>query len=145
MGNVHVCNIGISSTHGKELPGQLSFHHEYKRSHIETNVRHICKIGVRTRWNLWSGNNWLGKSFMEVFVIDWWRKSCQSSAHKSLRLLRFCIVPLKDEREPPNKRCMGRQIGVVQKFTGIQRLGQNWRRANGIRVEYFPKIQCVAA
>ena len=36
---------------------------------------------------------------------------------------------------------MGRQIGVVQKFTGIQRLGQNWRRANGIRVAYFPRIQ----
>ena len=29
--------------HGKELLGQLSFHHEYKRPHIETNVRHICK------------------------------------------------------------------------------------------------------
>ena len=44
--NVHVCNIGISSIHRKELLGQLSFHHEYKRLHIETNVRHICKIGV---------------------------------------------------------------------------------------------------
>ena len=46
MGNVHVCNIGISSIHGKELPGQSSFHHKYERSHIETNVRHIYKIGV---------------------------------------------------------------------------------------------------
>ena len=47
MGNVRVCNIGISSIDGKELiTGQLSFHHEYKRSHIETNVRHICKISV---------------------------------------------------------------------------------------------------
>ena len=44
--NVHVCNNGISRIHGKELPGQLSFHHEDKRSHIETNVRHICKISV---------------------------------------------------------------------------------------------------
>ena len=35
MGNVHVCNIGISSVHGKELFGQLSFHHEYRRPHIE--------------------------------------------------------------------------------------------------------------
>ena len=46
MENVHVCNIGISSIHGKELPGQLPFHREYKRSHNETNVRHIYKIGV---------------------------------------------------------------------------------------------------
>ena len=59
MGNVHVCNIGISSIHGKELLGQLSFHHEYKRPHIE--IRHICNISVWTRWDLWSGNNWLGK------------------------------------------------------------------------------------
>ena len=31
MVNVHVCNIGISSIHGKELPGQMSFHHEHKK------------------------------------------------------------------------------------------------------------------
>ena len=36
-------------------------------------------------------------------------------------------------------------LGIVQKFTGIQKLGQNGRRANGIRREYFPKIQYVAA
>ena len=64
MVNVHVCNIGISSIHGKELPGQSSFHHKYERSHIETNVRHIWKISVRARWDLWTGNNWLGKSFL---------------------------------------------------------------------------------
>ena len=35
MGKVHVCNIGISSIRGNELLGQSSFHHEYKRPHIE--------------------------------------------------------------------------------------------------------------
>ena len=40
---------------------------------------------------------------------------------------------------------MGTKIGVVQKFTGIQNLGHNWWWANGIRVEYLPKIQYVAA
>ena len=30
MVNGHVCNIGISGIHGKELLRQLSFHHEYK-------------------------------------------------------------------------------------------------------------------
>ena len=44
--NVHGCNNGISSIHGKELPEQLSFHREYKRPHTETNVRHFYKIGV---------------------------------------------------------------------------------------------------
>ena len=30
MENVHVCNVGISSIHWKEIPGQLSFHHKYE-------------------------------------------------------------------------------------------------------------------
>ena len=46
MVNVRVFNNGSSSIHGEELPGKLPFHREYKRSHIETNVRHIYKIGV---------------------------------------------------------------------------------------------------
>ena len=29
----------------EELLRQLAFHQEYKRSHNETNVRHICEIG----------------------------------------------------------------------------------------------------
>ena len=44
--NVHVCNIGTSSIHWKELLRQLAFHQEYKRPHNETNVWHICQIGV---------------------------------------------------------------------------------------------------
>ena len=46
LGNVHGCNNGISGTHGKEVPEQLTFHREYKRSHTQTNVRHIYKNGV---------------------------------------------------------------------------------------------------
>ena len=34
-------------------------------------------------------------------------------------------IDWEDSRELPIKHFMGRQIGVVQKFTGIQRLGQN--------------------
>ena len=44
--NVHDCNNGFSSIHGKELPEQLSIHREHNRSHTQTNVRHIYKIGV---------------------------------------------------------------------------------------------------
>ena len=47
--NVHVFNIGVICIHGKELLRQLAFHQEYKRSHDETDVRHIWEIGVRTR------------------------------------------------------------------------------------------------
>ena len=34
----------------------------------------------------------IGKINQEIFVFDWWWKSYQSSAHKGLRLFRFCIV-----------------------------------------------------
>ena len=34
-------NIGIICIHGKELLRQLAFHQEYRRCHIETDVRHI--------------------------------------------------------------------------------------------------------
>ena len=54
------------------------------------------KIGVRTRWDLWSENNWLGRLFMEVLVFVWWWTSHQSSAHKGPRLFRFCIVSWLD-------------------------------------------------
>ena len=33
LGNFHLCNIGISSIHGKELPEQLSIHCEHDISH----------------------------------------------------------------------------------------------------------------
>ena len=46
IGNVHVCNNGISSIYERELPEQLSVHCKHDGSHTETNVRHIYKIGV---------------------------------------------------------------------------------------------------
>ena len=57
LGNVHDCNNGIGSFHGKELPEQLSIHCKHNRSHTQTNVRHIYKIGVWTRWDLWCEYN----------------------------------------------------------------------------------------
>ena len=59
-------NNGITSIHGKELPDQLSIHREHDRSHTQTNVRHIYKIGVWARWDLWIGNNCLGKSLLAM-------------------------------------------------------------------------------
>ena len=91
LGTVHDCDNGSSSIHGKESPEQLSIHCEHNRSHTQTHVRHVHKVGVWTRWDLWIGNNWLGKSFMEMSVIDWRRKSHQSSTHEG-PLLELCVV-----------------------------------------------------
>ena len=82
---------------------------------------------------------------MEVFIFGWWWRSHQSLAHKGSRIVRFCIMLWKGEREPTIKLCMGRQMDVVQKFTGIQSFGQNWWWTNGIRVEYLPRIHHIAA
>ena len=130
--NVHDCNNGIRSIHGKELAEQLSIHRKHKRSH--THVRHIHKIVVWTRWHLWLGNNRLGKSFMEILVIDCWRKSSQSSTHEGPRLFRTVL-------------CFGkiRQIGMVQSISKLQKLWQNRWWANVIRVEYLPRIHHIAA
>ena len=92
-----------------------------------------AKLVSEQDWDLWSVNNWLGKLFMEVFVFDWWWTSHQSSAHKCPRVFRFCIVSWWDTPKLPIKHCMGTKIGVVQKYTGIQNLRQNWWWVNGIR------------
>ena len=93
LGTVMTVTMESAVFMGKELPEQLSIHCEHNRSHTQTNVRHIYKIGIWTRWDLWIGNNWLGESFMEIPVIDWWLKSYQSSTHEGLRLFGFCVVP----------------------------------------------------
>ena len=87
----------------------------------------------------------LGRFFMESVIFGQWWRSHQSLACKSQRIFRFCFVSWKDKREPWIKYGMGRQIGVVQKFTGIQNVGHNWWWADGIRVEYFPKVHHISA
>ena len=61
---------------------------------------------------------------MEVFSLVG-DEEVISLLHKGLRILRFCIMPWKGEREPTIKHCMGRKIDVVQKFTRVQSVGQN--------------------
>ena len=70
---------------------------------------------------------------MEVFIFGWWWTSHQSLAHEGLRILRFCIMSWKGEREPRIKHCRGRQIDVVQKFNRIQSFGD---RIDGEPMEF---------
>ena len=44
----------------------------------------------------------------------------------------------KVESEPNIKYCLGRTVGMVQRFITMLNFGHNRRRANGIRVEYLP-------
>ena len=65
--NVHDCNYRTSSIHEKELPEQLSIHRKHERSHTQTNVRHVYKIGVWARWDLWIG--WENHSWKYLSLI----------------------------------------------------------------------------
>ena len=106
MGNVHVFNIGVICIHGKELLRQLAIHQEYKRSHSETDVRHIREIGVRTspNANSISRRNWRkclagGRCFDVLrvsIVIPLGRRGWSDPQHRSRRRV---------SRRPPLCHC----------------------------------------
>ena len=92
-----------------------------------------------------SGQDSLGKTFMETSVIDWWRNRYQSSTRKTLRLLRFCVVSWKVHQHPQSNQALKEKIGRIitdksyRDYDGIN--GEPDR----IRVEYFHRIHNVAA
>ena len=129
LGNVHDWNNGISRIHKKELPEQLSIHRNHKRSHTQTNFRHIYEIGVWPRWDL---NNWLGKSFMEIPDINWWRKNYQFSAREGLRLFRFCIVSWEDPTNPESNEAWEQRLG----WNKSSQIYRNLDRIDGEPMEF---------
>ena len=53
--NVHGCDDEYDDMHGKEFLNCSKFHHEFQRSHFETNVRHHCESGGRKkRSTIWT-------------------------------------------------------------------------------------------
>ena len=133
--------------HGKESLRQFQFHQRYReQSHFETDVWHIWKVDSRTvGWDLCCVSNHLGKFSMENIYFRWWWRSHQSIACKGFCIFRFCVMPWKVASESNIKYCLWRKVELVQRFTTIQNFGHNWRRADGIRVEYFPRIHHIAA
>ena len=111
----------------------------------------ILKISLSPR-NWWMTmkksmvwTNSLGKEFMETTVIDWSWNNYQSSAHKSVCLLRFCVMPREDpstsrfQRSLEEQNCKGHDRG---------KLHRSWRyqwRVDWIRVEHLPRIHNVAS
>ena len=77
---------------------------------------------------------WLVKKELSIF-------SAQRST--SFQIL-YCVF-VRYTRTPPIERCTGTKIGMVQIISGKKKLWQNRLWADGIRVEYFPRIQYVAA
>ena len=88
--------------------------------------------------------SWENSPWRQLSLVD--DEEVISLSHaKVLCIFRFCVMLWKGESEPSIKYCLGRTVGLVQRFTTIQNVGHNWRRADGIRVEYFPRIHHTAA
>ena len=90
-----------------------------------------------------TGENLTWKQMFEIsekliFIFGQWWRSHQSLACKGLCIFGFCVMSWKGESEPNNKYYLGRTVELGQKFTTTQNLGHNRRKADGIRVEYFP-------
>ena len=137
--NVYVFNIGSICIHGKELVIKLSFHQKCRERTLWPDVRHIWKVYNRTiRWDLWSVSNQLGRFSMETSIFGQWWRSHQSLACKGLCTFRFCFMSWIGDSEPSIQYCLGRTVAT-------QSFQHNWRRADGMRVEYFPRIHHIAA
>ena len=87
----------------------------------------------------------IGKTLMEIYVIDWWRNHHQSSTRESLRLFRFCVVSWKDPSTSEVQRILEGQNRRDHNFSKLQRFWRNQWRADSIRVEHFRRIHYVAA
>ena len=75
-----------------------------------------------------------------------WSMMKKSSVSRMQRLLYsqiLCYV-LETWIRTQHQILFGKKIELVQEFIRIQNFGHNWRRADGIRMEYFPKIHHIA-
>ena len=76
--------------------------------------------------------NWEDAPWRQLSLVN--DEEVISLACKDLCLFRFCVMSWKSESEPNIKFCLGRTVGLVQRFITIHNFG----RADGIRVGYFP-------
>ena len=101
-------------------------------------------VGEQEEINNLDNIHW-GKNFMETTVTDWWWNSYQSSAHKNLCLLRFCVVPREDPSTSRFQRSLEEQNWRGHNREKLQRLWRYRWRADRTRVENLPRIHNVAA
>ena len=138
--NVFVFDIGSICIHRKELLRQFT---SIKNTGQNLTLKQMFEISEKLMLEqsdeiFWSVSNQLGKFSMKKITCGQWWRSHQSLACKGLCILRFCVMSWKGESEPNIKFCVGTAVGLVQWFITKQNLGHNWRRTDGIRVEYFP-------
>ena len=65
--------------------------------------------------------NWFDSSWKHLSLVGD-EESRQSLARKGLCIFGFCVMSWKDESEPNIKYCLGATVGLVERFTTIQKL-----------------------
>ena len=120
----------------------------------ETNTQKICipsEIqGTISRWNIFDISEKLmvehSDGIFGVSQISWedtsWKISLVndeeviSFSHAKVYVFSDSVLSLGKVNQKPTSMLFGK-IELIVKFTEIQNFGHNWRRADGIREEYF--------
>ena len=140
--NAHVCYNGISSIHGKELPEQLSNTTDLTlKQMFDICTRLVCEqneiSGLETIG--WENHSWKYLSLIgDERIINLQRTKVYVFSDSVL-----CLGKIFEN--PESNDAWEQRLGWIKSSQKIQKLWQNRRRANGIGVEYFPRIQHVAA
>ena len=124
----------------ERLLRQFAFHQKYRDNLTLKQMFEISeKLMLEQSDEIFGVSQISWENFSKETIISgqWWR-SPQSLACKGICILRICVMSWKGESEPNIKYCLGTAVGLVQIFITIQNFGHNWRRTDGIRVEYFP-------
>ena len=102
MGNVYVFDIGSICIHGKELPRKFTFHQKYrKRSHNETDVRHIWKVDSRKSDEICGVNttNWSDSAWKHLSLIG--DEEVISLSHAKVNVFSDSVLCLGKMNENP--------------------------------------------
>ena len=136
-----VFSIGSISIHGKESLRNFTFHQKKqgKISLLNRSSTYLKKLIVEQSDGIFGVTpiNWRDSSWKIIFG-QWWR-SHQSLACKGLCIFRFCV------NQNSASNTVWEDKLTCFKDTTKQNFGHNWRRADGLRVEYFPRIHHIAA
>ena len=94
------------------------------------------------RMRLWSDSKKLGRSVMETIIFGWWWRCHQAVTQRFWYTLCYALERwTRTEHQILSGKTSWRGWRVHHK----QNFGYNWWWANGIGVEYFPRIHHIAA
>ena len=144
--NVYVFYSGSICIHVKELLRQFTFHQKYRENLTLNNIFEISEqliVGQSDEIFGVSPMKWEDSPWKQLSLVN--DEEVISLSHAKVYVLSDSVLCLGKVNPKPTSFCLGRKIELFQKFIRIQNLGHNGRRADGILVEYFPRIPHIGA